>query len=288
MVDTVNRLGTNNTKFNKGEINTMLSVIIPSYRNPKYLDLCINSALKTQTEKNEIIVVLDGFISISSHIIEKYKNEVAFLEFEENRGMQAAINFGVYNATNNDILVVSEDNIFPKNWDLILNNKIKELQNNFILTPNQIEPTGPSIYNFKFYNFGETADNFNLEKFIENEPNFREDKMTNDGGTFPFCMKKRDFMKIGGFDTSYNSPFVVDWDFFLKAELCNMNLYRLHSLNFYHFVSKSTKNRDGISNSNEKKEFFKGEEDAMQFFKYKWGFHPQRDKNNRCSQFLNF
>lgn len=265
----------------------MLSVIIPSYRNPKYLDACINSALQTQTEKNEIIVVIDGFVTISSHIIEKYKNNISFLEFEENRGMQTAINFGVYNAQHDTVFIVSEDNIFPKDWDLILDNKIKQLNNNFILTPNQIEPSGPSIYNFKFHNFGNIIEDFNLETFILEEQNFREDKMTDDGSTFPFCMKKKDFMKIGGFDIQYNSPFVTDWDFFLKAELCNLNLYRLHSLNFYHFISKSTKNRD-IFNSTEKNEFFSGEQKAAEYFQYKWGFHPQRDKNNKCKQFISF
>ena len=98
----------------------MISVIIPSYKNPKYLDLCIKSALKTQVEKNEIIVVLDGYPELSKDVIEKYKNDISVLEFEENRGMSAAINYGVYNASNPYILVVSEDNVFPTEWDKII------------------------------------------------------------------------------------------------------------------------------------------------------------------------
>jgi hypothetical protein len=60
-------------------------------------------------------------------------------------------------------------------------------------------------------------------------------------------------------------------------------------LNFYHFVSKSTKNRNGyIENPNEKNEFFDGENKAAEYFEYKWGFPPHRDKNNRCKQFIPF
>ena len=34
----------------------MISVIIPTYKEPEYLDLCLESAFKGQTEDNEIIV----------------------------------------------------------------------------------------------------------------------------------------------------------------------------------------------------------------------------------------
>ena len=43
----------------------MISLIIPTYRNPDYLDLCLQSAIEGQTTKNEIIVVIDGFIEES-------------------------------------------------------------------------------------------------------------------------------------------------------------------------------------------------------------------------------
>ena len=33
----------------------MISVIIPTYRNPEYLDLCLKSAIDQQDNKNEII-----------------------------------------------------------------------------------------------------------------------------------------------------------------------------------------------------------------------------------------
>lgn len=275
----------------------MLSVIVPSYKNPKYLDACLNSALKTQKNKNEIIVVIDGYPELSENVISKYENDISFLTFEENRGMQQAINYGVYNSTNENILVVSEDNIFPMNWDVILeehinqyNTNIKmDIDNGFVITPNQMEPTGPSIYNFKFHDLGDKIEDFNFDKFIEIEPTYRSNHLSPDGSTFPFCMRKKDFLKLGGFDTEYNSPFVVDWDFFLKAELANMYIARLHNLNFYHFVSKSTKNRNGyIENPNEKQNFFDGERKASEYFKYKWGFYPNRNEFNRCSHLIIF
>ena len=62
----------------------MISVIIPSYRNPKCLDICIESALRGQEHDNEIICILDGFVEESSNVMEKYKHDGNFLPLQEN------------------------------------------------------------------------------------------------------------------------------------------------------------------------------------------------------------
>ena len=57
----------------------MVSLIIPSYRNPECLDICLESALEGQSIKNQIIVILDGFAEESKHIVEKYQDKISFL-----------------------------------------------------------------------------------------------------------------------------------------------------------------------------------------------------------------
>jgi glycosyltransferase involved in cell wall biosynthesis len=37
----------------------MISVIIPTYKSPDALDLCLESAIKGQNKENQIIVVVD-------------------------------------------------------------------------------------------------------------------------------------------------------------------------------------------------------------------------------------
>ena len=39
----------------------MISVIIPTYKEPEVLDLCLKSAILGQKHNNQIIVVVDGF-----------------------------------------------------------------------------------------------------------------------------------------------------------------------------------------------------------------------------------
>ena len=58
----------------------MISIIIPTYRNPEYLDICLKSAIEQQKYKNEIIVAVDGFIEESQEVLDKYKDNINVLD----------------------------------------------------------------------------------------------------------------------------------------------------------------------------------------------------------------
>ena len=77
----------------------MISVIIPSYNNPKYLDFCISSAVTHQKNENEIIAVIDGNPELYVDVEKKWNGLVKWVIFEENVGLPRALNHGVYNAT---------------------------------------------------------------------------------------------------------------------------------------------------------------------------------------------
>jgi hypothetical protein len=102
----------------------------------------------------------------------------------------------------------------------------------------------------------------------------RENKLTIDGGIFPFAMYKKYYMAVGGFDTMYQSPFICDWDFFLKLELIGLKMSRTHKAHLYHFGSAATKN------GKEGDRFKASESPAAQLFMYKWGMQPQLFENN--------
>ena len=78
----------------------MISLIIPTYRNPEYLYLCLKSAVEQQDNKNEIIVVVDGFMEESKYVLDDFTDDIRILDLVNNQGMQQALNFGVYNADN--------------------------------------------------------------------------------------------------------------------------------------------------------------------------------------------
>lgn len=250
----------------------MISLIIPSYRNPKCLDICLESALLGQKYRNEIICIIDGYVEESAEIIKKYENDVNFIENPDNKGMQYSLNLGVWNATADKVLIVNDDNVLCADWDKILESDYME---NWIITPNSIEKS-PSIFNFVVEDFG-TPEDFDIDNFITSEPQFRKEEITNDGGIFPLLISKKKYMMVGGFDDLYPSPFVCDWDFFLKCELAGMKTARSRKLNFYHFGSVATKN------GKEGERFTKSEEEAYNIYKYKWGFELLKNKDNSHS-----
>ena len=248
----------------------MISLIIPTYRNPKCLDICLKSAIEQQKGKNEIIVIVDGFIEESKDILEKYSKDISTLILPQNQGMQQALNLGVFNATNERICIINDDNVLCKDWDIIVENSLGKDE---VVTINQIEPT-KGIFGNPSKDFGHTPEAFDYETFIEYEQSIRKDNYTLDGGVFPFAMWKVDYMIVGGFDTLYKSPFICDWDFFLKLELNGKKFKRINTGHFYHFVSMATKK------GKDKEKMSASETPAAQLFYYKWGIAPQLFKNN--------
>lgn len=249
----------------------MISLIIPTYRNPDYLDICLKSAIEGKTlDSSEILVVIDGYVEESKHILDKYKDSIKVLPLEQNQGMQMALNLGVYNATNENIMIINDDNVLCKGWDNIW----KDVKEGEVITINQIEPTGPGIFNFPVLDLGKNPSEFDLQKFNNHTVIISRDKYTPDGGIFPFVLKKKAYMMVGGFDTLYQSPFICDWDFFLKLDLAGVKFKRSHEYHFYHFGSTATKN------GKEGDKFKATEGPAAQTYIYKWGIPPQLLENN--------
>ena len=60
----------------------MISVIIPTYKEPDYLDLCLQSAIKNQKEQNEIIVVYDRFLMQFYKFCEEYNAFISFVKLK--------------------------------------------------------------------------------------------------------------------------------------------------------------------------------------------------------------
>jgi glycosyltransferase involved in cell wall biosynthesis len=249
----------------------MISVIIPTYRNPKYLDLCLTSILNGQKNKNQIIVVVDGFVEESEDVLSKHKG-IDVIRFDENQGFQAALNIGTWSATNEKIFIVNDDNVFPENWDTRIE---EQYQPNQVMTVNQIEPTGPGMFNFPVVNCGRNTETFDMGRFQSAETSLSKNLVTPDGSIFPFLLSKRWYMAVGGFDTFYNSPNLCDWDFFAKLQLIpSVELVRIHQVHLYHFGSVATKKNSEADSFRAREQF------AMEQYYYKWGYPPHNGKDN--------
>jgi glycosyltransferase involved in cell wall biosynthesis len=250
----------------------MISVIIPTYKEPEVLDVCLNSAIDGQRLNNQIIVVVDGFYEINKEILNKYKDSIEILVLEENAGLCRATNLGVYNAKFDKILIVNDDNVFPEAWDQVL---LEQYKSGSVLTPNQIEPTPSMFRQFHIKGLGRDPKTFNINDFWKYNFEVAEDKIEESGSTLPIFMSKTDYLRVGGWDESYPGAWVVDWDFFLKCELSGMKMLRTYACHFYHFVSVGTE-----STLEEKQSKSIKEQACHEYFRYKWGQYAKHNPLN--------
>jgi len=253
----------------------MISVIIPTYKSPDMLDLCLRSAIKGQQHKNQIIVVVDGFYDLNKEVLEKWEEHINILNLEENVGLCRGTNLGVYNAKYNKILIVNDDNVFPKDWDAILEEEwelYQELNKKVVISPNQIQPYPSMFKQFVHKDLGKNVGEFDLNKFWEYEALLSGASPTrNDetGSTLPIFMSKVDYLRLGGWDENYEMGMVADWDFFLKCQLSGLKMIRSYRCNFYHFASAST--------NGEKRQI--AERNGHAYAQYKWGSPIMHEPN---------
>lgn len=250
----------------------MISVIIPTYKEPEVLNICLYSAIHGQRRNNQIIVVVDGFYEVNKEVLDKYKDYIEILVLEENAGLCRATNLGVYNAKFDKILIVNDDNVFPEAWDQVL---LEAYRPGYVLSPNQIEPIPSMFRQFYIKNLGRDPKTFDLEAFWDYQHSVKEDKIEETGSTLPIFMSKTDYLKVGGWDESYPGAWVVDWEFFLKCELSGMKMMRSYKCNFYHFVSIGTE-----ATPEEKQSKAVKEAACHEYFKYKWGQYAKHNPIN--------
>jgi len=249
----------------------MISVIIPTYKSPEALDLCLRSCIEGQQKINEIIVVVDGFYKQNKEVLEKWKDYIQLLNLEMNVGLCRGTNLGVSNASNNKILIVNDDNVFPYGWDETLE---LEWEEGCVITPNQIEPFPSMFKQIHIRDLGRDPSTFDLKEFWSYEKNYvREEKRDLCGSTLPIFMNKFDYLRIGGWDENYELGMVADWDFFMKCDMAGLSMVRTYNVNFYHFVSLSTSSTEEV-----RAKRHQAETDGHKYSKYKWGQYIQHNR----------
>jgi GT2 family glycosyltransferase len=249
----------------------MISVIIPTYKSPEVLDLCLRSAIEGQKNKNQIIVTVDGFYDLNKDVLEKWSKHIDVLKLEENAGLCRGTNLGVYNAHYSKVLIVNDDNVFPKHWDVKLE---ESYQPNAVISPNQIEPIPSVFQQFKIQDLGRDPKTFDLEAFWDYDSTISQPLIEEKGSTLPIFMSKIDFLRIGGWDENYELGMVADWDFFLKCQLSGLKMLRTYDCHFYHFVSLTTASPEKTEQRKQ------SEQNGYEYANYKWGSYIKHNKEN--------
>jgi glycosyltransferase involved in cell wall biosynthesis len=107
----------------------LVSIIIPSYNNEKWISRSINSALSQIGVKVEVLVVDDGSTDGSVSVASKISNdrpEVQVISLLRNFGCYYARNIGVMNSKGKYITIIDSDDIMPTDRILRQMNALKD------------------------------------------------------------------------------------------------------------------------------------------------------------------
>jgi glycosyltransferase involved in cell wall biosynthesis len=94
--------------------NPMVSVLIPVYNGIPYIIETLESILKSTYNNFEIILVDDGSKDSSKNTCRAFERKfprIRFFSFEDNQGMDAALNLGIKNAKGKYIARINQDDI---------------------------------------------------------------------------------------------------------------------------------------------------------------------------------
>jgi glycosyltransferase involved in cell wall biosynthesis len=102
------------------------SVIIPTFNRERFVTEAVQSVLRQACRDFEIIVIDDGSTDNTREALEPYKNAIRYLH-QDNRGVSAARNAGIEQATGDWISFLDSDDLWLEEYLLTQNRNIGEL-----------------------------------------------------------------------------------------------------------------------------------------------------------------
>lgn len=179
------------------ENNSLISIVIPCYNDAQYIGQSVASALNQTYPYKEVIVVDDGSNAETKAVLKKLEPTITRLITQENQGQSKARNIGINEAKGNYILVLDSDDFFEPTFCekacLILNDVNIKMVASYMVRFNENGKMD------EYHHFGGDIATLIL----------------NNQATGSVLFRKKDFMRIGGYDEKMRNGF-EDWEFYIR------------------------------------------------------------------------
>lgn len=217
------------------------SILIPSWNNLPYLQLCIQSIQKHSTFAHQIIVIInegkDGTIEWVAN-----RPELDYILSENNLGICHGLNAGATIANTSYVLYINDDMYALPDWDKHLYDEIISIgHNNFMLSATMIEPTNSNNPCVIVADYGQTIASFKESELLSQYKKFQKSDWC--GSTWPpNILHKETWTKIGGMSEEFSPGMYSDPDLSMKCWRLGIRYFKgLGQSRVYHFGSRSTK-----------------------------------------------
>ena len=216
------------------------SILIPSWNNLAFLQLCIRSIRTHSVVPFELIVHLNEGKDGSLQWV-KDQGDIAYSHSETNVGVCHAMNAMRTLARADYLLYINDDMYTLPGWDLLLKQEIEACPNEyFFISSTMIEPRAQSSCSIEA-NYGTSMSNFEEAHLLAEYQSF--DKPDWQGATWPpNVVHKKLWDEVGGYSIEFTPGMYSDPDFSMKLWQAGVRLFKgLGQSRVYHFGSISVK-----------------------------------------------
>jgi glycosyltransferase involved in cell wall biosynthesis len=241
----------------------MISIIIPTFNNIKYLNICIDSLCKNSHFNNQILVHVNEGNDGTTELL-KRKN-IEFTHSPSNIGLCKACNIISKKSHFDYILYAHDDMYFLPHWDKVLIERVKEIKHNYFYLSSIMINGDPKLNGHLNLNAGDNFHNFNEKFLLENYQKLSHDDFQ--GSTWsPHLIHKSLWNQVRGFSEEFSPGAGSDPDLNMKLWSNGVRIFQcLGKSKVYHFGSTTIRKKKGnLFNKNQGSQ-------SNKIFLLKWG-----------------
>jgi glycosyltransferase involved in cell wall biosynthesis len=225
---------------NKEDPSALFSIVIPTWNNLPYLQLCIDSIRKNSTYKHQIIVHINEGSDGTKEWVEQ-QEDIDYCLSSKNIGICFALNACRRLVTTSYFLYINDDMYTCPEWDKELYNEVKQVGHPyFFISATAIEPKAQSNCAIE-KDFGKTIDTFKETELLKE---FSKLSFANwQGASWPPNVVHIDTWDlVGGYSIEFSPGMYSDPDFSMKLWKAGVRYFKgVSASRVYHFGSVSVK-----------------------------------------------
>jgi glycosyltransferase involved in cell wall biosynthesis len=267
----------------------LISFIVPSRNNLKYLKQAYKSIRNNSEHPHEICIASDFSNDGTIEWVEEIMKEDKNVKLHINPGPERLGHTILYDtlvndyATNDVVMIFHADMYLCPNADEEIN---KYLEPGKVVSLTRIEPPlhppGPEKI---LADYGIEPEEFDEKQFLQDLSKFKQNKTT-EGIFAPWAIMKEDFQSIGGHDPLYAPQSKEDSDIFNRFILAGYKLVQTWEGFVYHMTCRGSRFKDGAKRNpngevfmknRETDEWLKQNQRSTRNFIRKWGHFVKHD-----------
>ena len=214
------------------------SIIIPSWNNLPFLQLCVDSIRRHSAEAHQIIVHVNQGTDSTLEWVRQQGLDYTYSE--HNIGVCLACNLMRTKVKTDYILYLNDDMYVLPGWDTALAAEVASLPDNrFFLSSTMIHPRNPENIGI-VADYGDSLETFQEERLLKEHATLP--RVDWRGATWPPNLLHRDIWDlVGGYSIEFSPGMGSDPDLTAKLWMAGVRHFKgLSNSRVYHFETKST------------------------------------------------